>query len=122
MRIVGLGLGVWAISKDIQTKLFVKEFIDVLISSKNLQHVVVVDFAWFYKPLQKTSCKSLVSNNTFDVLYSENNPATKLDKNYENCLLVCSYAWDGNSFPGNEYWIGALSASGDPAGKQLFLI
>ncbi|KAI1185550.1 hypothetical protein F5B17DRAFT_28697 [Nemania serpens] len=123
--VVGLGLGVWAWHGADQPRLYVQAFMESLHElGGGLSHIGTVEFGWIDEVLgfKQRFMTFGAAQRTIDVRFSRRNPAEKLTGADEGHLLVLSYAWDGNAFPGNEYWVGSLTATGDPAAACMSTI
>ncbi|KAJ3278700.1 hypothetical protein HK104_002098 [Borealophlyctis nickersoniae] len=119
VHVVGLGLGVWQIL-SVQEALFI-EVVGEALQQLSLPHIGVVDFSWVSDSIRQCggtphgSVMQTAKGNRIEIRFSRRDPAEKLKGDDAGMLLVASFAWDGNSFVGNEYWAGSLTASGDPA-------
>jgi hypothetical protein len=114
---VGLGLGVWQLLPQ-QAQLMLDVYADIL-QKRTLSEIADIDFSWFpsNSSLQgiKNGERFTAGHNNITIHFSQRNPVDRLVGLDSGKLLVAQYAWDGNAYPGNEYWSGALNASGDPA-------
>jgi len=114
LHAIGLGLGVWQISPK-QADWMLEVYRDIL-TEGDFSDIDIVDFSWFPSdlPIARDFREVQKNGHTIQIKYSKRDPAEKLQPEGKY-LLVAMYAWDGNSYPGNEYWRGMLHASGDPA-------
>ncbi|KAI8117793.1 hypothetical protein CVS40_10394 [Lucilia cuprina] len=121
LHVVGFGLGVWRAAVQ-QEQIFMECFYERLnYLLPLLNNIGVVHFSYF----NLKECGELKDNGFIashghprggiKTFISKRNPNEKLPAEYKDMLLVVSYAWDGNALPGNEFWMGNLSASNDPS-------
>ncbi|KYN16193.1 hypothetical protein ALC57_11546, partial [Trachymyrmex cornetzi] len=115
LHVVGFGLGVWKIIED-QEVYFLKTFeIAIKKMNKKLKYISDIMFAYF----RQQKCGGAGNGDylgDIKIHFALREPHSRLFRAEDSSkLLVATYASDGNTLPGNEFWFGKLETSGDPA-------
>lgn len=118
-HVVGLGTGLWAVNGPLQEQLIVDVFAEIL-AERRFAHIADINFSNFapeVRSVGRTGDGGILRDgrNQIKIHFSKRNPAAQLTGDDVGKLLVAMYAWDGNAYPGNEYWNGVFDTSGDGA-------
>lgn len=122
-HVVGLGLGSWQVTPKQAN--WMLEVFETTIRYYKFPFISDLDFSWFptkHDFLCDPEGYFKSPSNKIKIKFSQRNPAALLTGADHGKLLVAMYAWDSNSYPGNEYWTGHLTNSGDPAAACCSMI
>lgn len=125
VHLTGIGLGVWAQVDQILQARWTLEAFAGLVHANAYGSIAKILISWYppnsHSALQTDDMHSieqiLVDINGWPIKFAFTDAAVaaKLVGEDKGRLVVGCYPWDSNALPGNEYFIGGLKASGDPA-------
>lgn len=123
VHIVGFGLGNWHINNE-QSEVYLEAFLDALDDfGDKLQNIGTLDFAGIdVAKATEHQTVATAGQHGIDVTFSKRNQAARLPPAKKSELLIVSYAWNPNAYPGNGYWKGSLIASEDTATAAMSTI